>query len=90
MKIRTGYGFSEQRDVPASLHVPMVYEQVTAEPTRWEYRVLTVDIREEGLPDAVQLNEIGAQGWILVEVMEEKISERSAKFHYYFVRQRSE
>jgi hypothetical protein len=68
----------------------MVYEQVTAEPVHWEYRVLAVDTREEDLPDAVQLNELGAQSWLLVGVLEQKISERSSKIQYYFVRQKSE
>jgi len=68
----------------------MVYEQVPVEPVRWEYRVLTVDTREEDLPDAVQLNELGAQGWLLVGVLDQKVSERGSKVHYYFVRQKSE
>ncbi len=78
MSFRTGKGFSEQRDVPASLHVPMVYEQVTVEPVRWEYRVLTVDLREEDLPDAVQLNELGAQGWLLVGILNEGAKGRNS------------
>ncbi len=71
MSFRTGIGLSEQRDVPNSIHVPMVYEQVPVEPVRWEYHVLTVDTREKDLPDAVQLNELGAQGWLLVGVLEQ-------------------
>ena len=90
MSFRTRNGFSEQRDVPASLHVPMVYEQVTVEPAHWEYHVLVVDTREEDLPDTVQLNELGALGWLLVGILDQKVSERSSKVHYYFVRQRSE
>jgi hypothetical protein len=70
MSFRTGYGLSEQRDVPNSIHVPMVYEQVPVEPVHWEYRVLAVDTREEDLPDAVLLNELGAQGWLLVGVLD--------------------
>ena len=70
MSFRTGYGLSEQRDVPNSIHVPMVYEQVPVEPVHWEYRVLAVDTREEDLPDADQLNELGAQGWLLVGVLD--------------------
>jgi hypothetical protein len=81
---------SEQREVPASLHVPMVYEQVSVEPAYWEYRVLTVDTREEDLLDAVRLNESGAQGWLLVGVLDQKIAERGSKVQYYFVRQKSE
>ncbi len=89
MSFRTRSSLSEQRDAPASLHVPMVYEQVMAEPVHWEYRVLTVDTREQDLPDAVQLNELGAQGWLLVGILDQKVSERSSKVHYYFVRQKS-
>ena len=77
MSFRTRSSLSEQRDVPASLHVPMVYEQVTAEPAHWEYRVLAVDTREEDLPDAVLLNELGAQGWLLVGVLEQRVTVRN-------------
>jgi hypothetical protein len=90
MSFRRGNILSEQKDVPGSLHVPMVYEQVPVEPAHWEYRVLTVDTREEDLPDVVQLNELGAQGWLLVGVLDQGAKERSSKVHYYFVRQKSE
>src|SRR5918911_926999 len=56
--------FFGQKDVQYSLPVPMVYEQVSAEPITWEYRVLTIDTREEPLPDDEQLNELGTKGWI--------------------------
>ncbi len=69
MSFRMGNGLQNQGDLPGSLHVPMVYEHVPVEPVRWEYRVLTVDTREEDLPDAVQLNELGAQGWLLVGLL---------------------
>ncbi len=69
MSFRMGNGLPDQGNVPGSLHVPMVYEQVTVEPAHWEYRVLTVDTREEDLPDAVQLNELGAQGWLLIGIL---------------------
>jgi hypothetical protein len=77
MTFRTGYGFAEQRDIPASLHVPMVYEQVTTEPVHWEYHVLAVDTREEDLPDIVQLNELGALGWLLVGILEQRLTGRN-------------
>ena len=76
MSFRTGYGLSEQRDVPNNIHVPMVYEQVPVEPLHWEYRVLAVDTREEDLPDADQLNELGAQGWLLVGVLGQGMTRR--------------
>jgi len=56
----------------------MVYERVPAEPVRWEYRVLTVDAREEDLPDAVRLNELGAEGWLLVGMLVQRATERSS------------
>ncbi len=69
MSFRMGNGLPDQGNVPGSLHVPMVYEQLPVEPVRWEYRVLTVDTREEDLLDAVQLNELGAQGWLLMGIL---------------------
>jgi hypothetical protein len=90
MSFRTGNRLSEQKDVPNSIHVPMVYEHVPVEPAHWEYRVLTVDTREEDLPDAVQLNELGAQGWLLVSVLDQGATGKSSLVHYHFVRQRSE
>ena len=66
MSFHTGKHLSGQHDVQNAVHVPMVYEQVPVEPVRWEYRVLTVDAREEDLPDAARLNELGAEGWLLV------------------------
>jgi hypothetical protein len=78
MSFRTGNRLSEQKDSPNSIHVPMVYERVPVEPVHWEYRVLTVDTREEDLPDAVQLNELGAQGWLLVGVLDQGTRGRSS------------
>jgi hypothetical protein len=90
MSFRKGNGLSEQGNIPGSLHVPMVYERVPVEPVSWEYRVLTVDPREEDLPDAIQLNELGTQGWLLVGVLDKGTTERRPLVHYYFVRQRGE
>ena len=56
-------GLSDQGNVPGSLHVPMVYEQLPVEPVHWEYHVMIVDTREMDIPDAAHLNELGAQGW---------------------------
>jgi hypothetical protein len=47
----------------------MVYEQMPVEPVRWEYHVMIVDTREMDLPDTAQLNELGAQGWLLVGIL---------------------
>ena len=78
MSFHTGNHLSEQKDVHSSVHVPMVYERVPVEPVRWEYRVLTVDAREEDLPDAVRLNELGAEGWLLVGVLDQRVTGRSS------------
>ena len=78
MAFHTGNHLSEQKDVHSSVHVPMVYERVPVEPVRWEYRVLTVDAREEDLPDAVRLNELGAEGWLLVGVLDQRATGRSS------------
>ena len=78
MTFHTGNHLSEQKDVHSSVHVPMVYERVPAEPVHWEYRVLTVDAREEDLPDTVRLNELGAEGWLLVGVLDQRVTRMSS------------
>jgi hypothetical protein len=80
--------FAGQNDVQPALHVPMVYENIAATPQRWEYHVLSVDTREEGLPDDARLSELGAQGWLLVGVLEPRASGTQARVYYYFVRQK--
>ncbi|HEY3991558.1 MAG TPA: hypothetical protein VGM01_01650 [Ktedonobacteraceae bacterium] len=80
--------FAGQNDVQPALHVPMVYENIAATPQRWEYHVLSVDTREEELPDDARLSELGAQGWLLVGVLESRASETQARVYYYFVRQK--
>jgi len=67
-----------------------VYENVPVPPIHWEYRVLTVDPREEALPGAARLNELGDEGWLLAGVVDQKSNERSGPIHFYFVRQKME
>jgi hypothetical protein len=74
MSFRMRNGLLDQGNTPASLHVPMVYEQLPVEPVQWEYHVLAVDTREMDIPDTVQLNELGAQGWLLVGVLDQMTS----------------
>jgi hypothetical protein len=82
---------SGQPDVRPSMPMPMVYENVPITPTHWEYRVLASDTREEGLPDAALLNELGGEGWLLVGVLEQKAADgRRTTVNYYFVRQKTE
>jgi hypothetical protein len=90
MSFRKRNGLSEQGNVQGSLHVPIVYEQLPVEPVSWEYHVLNVDTREMDLPDIVQLNELGAKGWLLVGIIDQGTTEKSPFVHYYFVRQRNE
>lgn len=80
---------SGQNDVQPALHVPMVYENLPASQPDWEYRVLSVDTREEALPDEARLSELGAQGWLLVSVLEPRRPESAGHVHYYFVRQKA-
>src|SRR5260221_14679554 len=79
MSFHTGEHLSGQNDVQNAVHVPMVYERVPVEPVRWEYRVLTVDAREEDLPDAARLNKLGAEGWLLVGVLDQRVKGRSSR-----------
>jgi hypothetical protein len=74
MPFRIGNGLSDQGNVPGNLHVPMVYEQLPVEPARWEYHVLIVDTREMDVPDTTHLNELGAQGWLLVGILDQRTS----------------
>jgi hypothetical protein len=75
-----------QNDVQSSLHVPTVYVDVPPRPLLWEYRVLTVDTREEPLPDEAALNELGSQGWLLTNILEQRLSETGSRVHYHFMR----
>ncbi len=75
-----------QEDVRPALHIPMVYEQVQAEPASWEYQVLTIDAREEALMDAERLNELGSKGWFLVGMLDQGATGKSSLVHYNFVR----
>jgi hypothetical protein len=72
MSFRMGNGLLEQGNTPGSLHVPMVYEQMRVEPVRWEYHIMILDTREMDVPDTAQLNELGAQGWLLVGILDQR------------------
>ena len=72
MSFRMGNGLPDQGNVPGSLHVPMVYEQLPVEPVHWEYHVMIVDVREMDVPDTARLNELGTQGWLLVGILDQR------------------
>jgi hypothetical protein len=78
---------SGQQDVRPLIPMPMVYENVQVEPTRWEYRVLTIDTREMAVPDATTLNEFGVEGWLLTGVLDLQTPRGETLVHYYFVRE---
>lgn len=83
----THRSMSGQNDVRFSFPIPMVYESVPAPvQSNWEYHTLTVDAREEELPNTEQLNELGKQGWLLVSVLDQGATGRASFVHYYFVR----
>ena len=73
MSFQTRNGLLDQGNPPGNLHVPMVYEQLPLEPVHWEYHVLVVDTMEMDLPDIAQLNGLGAQGWLLVGIVGQRI-----------------
>ena len=83
---------SGQTDVRSStpLPLPIVYEKVPVAPAHWEYRVLTIDTREEALPDGARLNELGSEGWLLVGMLDQQAGGSSRFVQYYFVRQKIE
>jgi hypothetical protein len=80
---------TEKTDLRPAVHIPIVYEQVSPSPARWEYYVMKLDPREEELPTAVELNALGQEGWILVGMLDERAAGKSAYVYYYFVRQQA-
>lgn len=60
---------SGQKEAQVFPPVPMVYEQVPAEPPDWEYHVLSIDLREHDMPTVAELNELGSQGWLLAGIL---------------------
>ncbi|HEV2583910.1 MAG TPA: hypothetical protein VGT44_23855 [Ktedonobacteraceae bacterium] len=84
MRSPVGGLLSEQKDVKMYPLVPMVYEHVPAEPLSWEYRILSIDLREQDMPTVEKLNELGGQGWLLVGAL----NTDQRRVNYYFVRQK--
>jgi hypothetical protein len=93
-QMHTGYHvhttMADKPDVRPVPFIPTVYEHVAPEPLHWEYHVLTIDSREDSLPDTEQLNALGKEGWILVSILDENASGKGHRVHYYFVRQPKE
>lgn len=78
---------AENQTSKPSFFVPTVYEKETPQILRWQYHVLAIDLCEAALPDAEQLNALGQDGWILVEVLDERATGRGSLVYYYFTRQ---
>lgn len=81
---------STSPEVRSLAHIPMIYEPVPSTPSRWEYHVLTIDPQEASLPNADQLNTFGHEGWVLVSLLDERMTGKGKLIHYYFVRQAKE
>ncbi len=72
---------------PFSLPMPIVYERV-AERVPWEYRVISVDLREEPPLGEDRLAALGAEGWLLAGTIQPPSArETSHTVIYYFLRQ---
>ncbi len=65
---------------------PIVFERVEAHPAPWAYRVVTLDPREEAPLDEPQLQELGAEGWLLAGILAYPTSQAPQRLMYYFVR----
>jgi hypothetical protein len=80
---------SKPNDHP-HVHIPTIYEKIDAQPVQWEYHILSFDARETPLPDAETLNALGKEGWIMVGLLDERMSGSGGMIHYYFARQAKE
>lgn len=67
---------------PAPL--PIVYEP--AEPTQWQYHVVSIDPREDEPLDETALTALGADGWLLAGILPQPTGSTTVRIHYYFVR----
>lgn len=61
---------------------PMVFEP--AEPQRWAYHIVRIDLREDEPLDEDTLNALGADGWLLAGIVEPHTSR--PYLYYHFVR----
>lgn len=83
-----GLGFEQKPPQPFSVPMPIVYERVS-EPPRWDYHSVTIDLREDEPLDERALNALGAEGWMLVNlvtVAQPAGKSDSARLIYYFMR----
>jgi hypothetical protein len=64
------------------LPAPMVFEP--AEPQKWAYHVVRLDLREDEPLDEASLAALGKEGWLLAGLIEPR--EGRPYLYYYFVR----
>jgi len=64
----------------------MIYERTNQPTVRWEYRVETIDLREQAPLSQAQLNELGRHGWLLAGILQLPTSYEAGPVQYYFVR----
>ncbi len=67
---------------PSYVPAPMVFEP--AEPQRWAYHVIRIDLREDEPLTEDTLTGLGAEGWLLASILEPRTGHPS--LYYYFVR----
>ena len=66
--------------------MPIIYEKVPIEPTRWEYRCLIIDPQREDVPREEELNKLGADGWALAGVLDQSRSASQPFIYFYLIR----
>lgn len=74
------YGFSH------TLPMPIIYESAEAAPQKWDYKVVTIDPREELPLGEDRLAELGAEGWLLAGILQHPSERTISRISYYFVR----
>lgn len=64
---------------------PIVFEP--AAPAKFEYRVLSIDLREEAPLEDERLSALGAEGWILTSILTLPVRDNpAARLLYHFLR----
>jgi hypothetical protein len=77
-------GFEAPHQSPL-IPAPVVFEP--AEPQKWEYRTVSIDLREDEPLDGAPLAALGAEGWLLAGILQPPVAGgASPRVTYYFVR----
>lgn len=69
-----------------TLPMPIIYERVESSRQKWDYKVVTIDPREELPLGEEQLAELGAEGWLLAGILQHPSERVISRISYYFVR----